>query len=483
MPLTSPSVYNDKGDVFLCRSNDASKPNEQCRYLNTEEDGNAVICDGCEKWIHHKCTTLGKRIIESLAHFNISYVCNFCRTSKKVLKVRDYHDEFTKWTGQIMQEIKDTKLELKETLNETKQKVDDMATQAELSTTTVDGMKQKIDNMATSAELSANTVTTAQNELNAVVNTVKEQNVKIEEQNKEIVNKIEAVADGAQPPDDGGGVWHEQMNRNKRKSLAKAARLAKQESNTLIIKPNDGQTTEDMCKVVKSTLKNIKIDKMKITHQKSVILNLPDTESINKAKSALQHSNDVTETRKIQPKIKIPYVPVMELGNPRSEADKTDFVENIRCKNDCLKDISAEELTVINAKKAKRGEYYHVILKCSPRVRKAICLNDDWIYTTYGHHQIYDHYYVKICNFCQEFNHIEEDCKKKIDRAQPICGKCAENHESNQCPNEGHRQKLKCHNCVKRKLYNDFNHVVYDRKCPAYAEQVRRLMENTEHGF
>ena len=173
----------------------------------------------------------------------------------------------------------------------------------------------------------------------------------------------------------------------------------------------------------------------------------------------------------------------MELKDPRSEVDKADFVESILSKNHFLKDITSKELTVINAKKAIRGEYFHVIMKCSPRVRKAICLNNDWIYTTYGHHQIYDHYYVKICNFCQEYNHIEKDCKKKTENALPTCGKYNENHKSDQCPYDGQKQKLKCHNCSKRKLNNDYNHVVYDRKCPAYAEQVRRLTENTEHGF
>ena len=83
-----------------------------------------------------------------------------------------------------------------------------------------------------------------------------------------------------------------------------------------------------MCKVVKSNLKDVKIDKMRFTPNKSVILNLPDSESIEKTKNALQGNDKVTanNTKKAQPKIMIPYVPLMEI--PYLPAYETHFLSS-----------------------------------------------------------------------------------------------------------------------------------------------------------
>ena len=266
-------------------------------------------------------------------------------------------------------------------------------------------------------------------------------------------------------------------------SYANALSGRKHESNTLVIKANEGQSSDEMCKVVKSALKDVKIDKMRITPQNSVVLNLPDTASIDKAKNALQSYTAVTanNTKKVNPKIMVPYVTQLEISDPTSDSEKAEFVNDILNKNDCLADCTSADIMVVNSRKAKQGSYLHIILKCSPKARKAINQNYDMIYTTYGHHQIYDHYHVKICNHCQGYDHIEQDCKSKKEGRPRICGKCAENHDTKECNHQP--QSFKCHQCTKRKLNNNRNHTVFDMECQAYKEQVRRLAQNTEHGF
>ena len=262
---------------------DGAKAKYPCGICNGECKAGSIQCGICPKWYHLNCVKVpasvlpffqtGKNKVEGLL-----WRCQSCQDNSNLTNVSHIEQAMVQVT-QKMKEIENKMLEKLEIL-------DNMQTD----------MQRQIDNLATSAELSATTVATAQNELNAVVNTVKEQNVKIEEQNKEIVNKIHEVADGVQTlDDDGEGQWREQIDRSNRKRLAKAARLAKQESNTLIIKPNEGQTTEDMYKVVKSTLKHVKIEKMRITNQKNIVLNLPDTEAIDEAK---MHYNESTKSLK-----------------------------------------------------------------------------------------------------------------------------------------------------------------------------------------
>ncbi|MEL7520347.1 MAG: hypothetical protein AAGJ80_01795, partial [Cyanobacteria bacterium J06553_1] len=55
--------------------------------------------------------------------------------------------------------------------------------------------------------------------------------------------------------------------------------MAQHESNTLIIKSKDDKSNDDIQKVLKKTLKDIKIDRMRTTTKGTVVLNLPDPTS------------------------------------------------------------------------------------------------------------------------------------------------------------------------------------------------------------
>ena len=503
--MSTAGFANAQGDLFLCRN--PQNGSEQCKRLNTAEDENAILCGGCERWIHNKCSVLEKKVIDVVSHHNLSYTCAYCMQRKNALKVRDYHKdfdtilkEFQNTKQELIQEFQNTKQELTQELQETKrelqemkQKVNDMATRAELSTTSVTDMKQQIDNIKFDE-----VKTILQDELYKTREKIDEANNNVQlnstaqevmatqvasvlDQNNLIVDTMNArAADIVHQPAE-AGAWTEVLSKNAKR------KMARYESNTLIIKAKEGQISdesheEELCKVVKSNLKDVKIDKMRFTPNKCVILNLPDPESIEKAKNALQDNDKVTanNTKKAQPKIMIPYVPLMEIGD--SEEDKAEFINSILYKNANLKNFTTQDIEIINIRSSKLEKHKHVIVKCSPQIRKAIYQNNNEIYTMYGHYEIHDNYYVKICNHCQGYGHIEQDCKnKQISKRPPTCGKCAENHKTIECTKE--RKDFKCSQCTKKNLNNDRNHAVKDHKCQAYMEQIRRIAQNTEHGY
>ena len=426
----------------------AGKPEYTC--CNKDKKGSSIQCSDCEGWEHYACIgipTPCKNDTNILSHPGIYYFCKACHKDNDEMSGSDIKNVIKGKRNDIKNLIGALETKVMSTIGNLK---DELATISKLVDDTKNNMMEKID----------------------------VGNVKIEEK---IEDTMQArAADIVHQPE--GGAWTLAGSKGfKRK-------LARHESNTLIIKAKEGQFgdesyEEEMYKIVKSNLKDVKIDKMKFTRNKSVVLNLPDSVSIDKAKNALQDNDKVTanNTKKAHPKIMIPYVPLMELGDPASEDDKTEFVYSILNKNSKLNAFTTDDIKIINIRKAKLDKYRHVILKCSPKIRYAINQNNDEIYTTYGHYKVHDNYYVKICKFCQGYGHIEDECKKKGNGDRPICGKCAGNHKTDTCNCD--RKDFKCSQCTRRNLNNDRNHAVFDYKCQAHKEQVRRIAENTEHGF
>ncbi|KAF8817604.1 hypothetical protein BYT27DRAFT_7008846, partial [Phlegmacium glaucopus] len=71
------------------------------------------------------------------------------------------------------------------------------------------------------------------------------------------------------------------------------------------------------------------------------------------------------------------------------------------------------------------------------------------------------------CFKCQQFGHMAAKCK--VDHE--VCPNCAGKHQSGQCDKT--RVDFQCANCTKVKLKAD--HAAWDRACPRYAEEKRKV--------
>ena len=84
--------------------------------------------------------------------------------------------------------------------------------------------------------------------------------------------------------------------------------------------------------------------------------------------------------------------------------------------------------------------------------------------------KIYDQYFVKRCNKCQNFGHYYQECTQD----QHICAKCGLNHPTNSCQS----QEKKCTNCVKEGLQDEaVKHFAYDSQCPTLkkSQVIQRI--------
>ena len=174
----------------------------------------------------------------------------------------------------------------------------------------------------------------------------------------------------------------------------------------------------------------------------------------------------VEEKGKMKPKIKIVNVP----------KDDDDIINSIKCKNHWIADLieNEEDLTIKKEEESRNEKKKHYIIKCSPKIRKAIYDHGDKLRTMYEHCNVYDTYQPYQCYKCQEFGHSATKCQNN-----QVCPKCGENHKYKECKST----EMKCKNCVTRKMMNT-NHKAFDvNACTIYKEEIARIKNNTDHGF
>ena len=240
--------------------------------------------------------------------------------------------------------------------------------------------------------------------------------------------------------------------------------------NTLVIK-----STEENMKasdIKKTIMENIatNVEQVKTSKQGHLVVNFADKGGLEKAKRDLE---EVKENIKVEVDKKDLLKPKIKVCNIDESED--DIITSIKEKNEWLNDIceSEEDFKLVKMLKSRHNRKSHVIIKCSPTIRKAFRNRNDRVYTMYGGCcKIYDSYNVFQCYKCQGFGHTAEKCNKT-----QVCAKCSQEHRTKDCTVNA----LKCQNCSLRN-YSDINHKTYDEDCRVYKEELARIKNRTDHG-
>ena len=201
-------------------------------------------------------------------------------------------------------------------------------------------------------------------------------------------------------------------------------------------------------------------------------MNFPDKTTLDKAKeNMIRMEKDL----KIETREKEKMLPKVMLCNVSNLEKDDDIVESIRYKNTWLQELIDETGDTFKevAKMKAKGNTYHSIIKCSPKIRKAIYNRGDYIFTAVGRTKVIDRYHVRQCYKCQGFGHESNNCKN----AQ-ACARCGGEHRSSECESESE----KCVNCVKASNH-EIDHRSYSNICPIYNEEIARIRNNTDHGI
>ena len=240
--------------------------------------------------------------------------------------------------------------------------------------------------------------------------------------------------------------------------------------NILIIKSKSG---DDAAKEMKTIMSKVKtpIREVKKTQEGHLYVRCADSASLEAAKREIEEENKNMSANikgKLRPKIK--------LVNVSEDEDKDSLIEVIKMKNPWINYYieNDDDLKIIKDLKARNDKCKHYIIKCTPKIRKAIYENSDELYTLYSNCNVYDCYMPYQCFKCQEFGHNAKNC-----RGVQVCPKCSGDHMSGEC----NSNETKCKNCEK-KGYSEINHKSYDGvKCKVYKEEIAKAKNNTDHGF
>ena len=134
-------------------------------------------------------------------------------------------------------------------------------------------------------------------------------------------------------------------------------------------------------------------------------------------------------------------------------------------------ELNDENFKIIFTKpQFKNNTLYKATVRVSEDVRKAISNANDKLNIGLSSCRVYDDFFVKRCNKCQQFGHWKDKCSADTPVA---CGKCSGHHETQACTTN----VIKCCNCVHAK-HTDTNHETSSNKCPVYLA-ARTKLEST----
>ena len=239
---------------------------------------------------------------------------------------------------------------------------------------------------------------------------------------------------------------------------------------SLVIKPNTSEDKLDMKELSKIAVENnVQVSKIGVSTKGNTFIHCASVKARDRLEEKVKELTGHT-AHSLSDK-----EPSISLVGLTEELTKSELMEQIREQNPVMKTLTdaGETFAILFIKKpTDRYKHYQVIARVSPRIRDAIKSNWNRLYIGIQAIKVYDRFYVKRCNKCNQFGHYAKDCNN-----QKVCGVCcSEDHESQGCPNKDTTDMttVKCINCRKRGLEEN-GHKASWFKCPAYIEAQKKV--------
>ena len=183
-----------------------------------------------------------------------------------------------------------------------------------------------------------------------------------------------------------------------------------------------------------------------------------------------------------QPKEKQPTISISRI---KSEMTAESLSETIRRLYPEIKSLAdaGETFSIMSIRKQKNSTdatpLYQASVRVSNSMRKFIENRDDYLSVGLYRCKVYDHFYVKRCNKCQEFGHYRAQCKS----SHSVCANCCGDHESINCEEKSKESFIpSCKNCKKSKNHStQHDHLATDRTCPSYQGEQFKLKKSISY--
>ena len=133
---------------------------------------------------------------------------------------------------------------------------------------------------------------------------------------------------------------------------------------------------------------------------------------------------------------------------------------------------SGDEFKILFTKTVPNSNKYTAVARVSCKIRDSIKVHRNRVYIGISSCRIFDRFFVKPCNSCQEFGHYKDSFRNEVK-----CGYCGNNHQSDQCHlrNATDFSQLKCCNCKLNHPDEEKGHSTFWIKCPSYMAAQKKL--------
>jgi hypothetical protein len=217
----------------------------------------------------------------------------------------------------------------------------------------------------------------------------------------------------------------------------------------------------------------VHVDNTLVNQSGETVLFFPTQNDRDKFNTELKNSFPDSEFRKIEEML-----PTISIANISTQMTPQKLQEAIFDYHPQIKSYvdngGVFKVLGTELRKQNNNLLYQANVRVSNNIRKYIELNGNRIYVGFGERcKVYDHFHVKRCNNCQQFNHFKDKCKS-LDN--PVCAHCARNHETDKCQNASKSDFVPtCHNCKSNNNGADTRHAAFWARCPSYKDAQIKL--------
>ena len=259
----------------------------------------------------------------------------------------------------------------------------------------------------------------------------------------------------------------------------KVKRIPESRVNSINISLNENQvdSTQIDKQEVLSTLDNIQIAHTKIGRNGNLLLTFKNEVDRDEALARLSDKEklNVNTTTKFNPRIRISWI--NELENLDVSNDGKIIVDTIINRNYYLENVpNIHSKLKYKAIVKQNGVPAHIIMECSPDVRKIIHNKGNRLFMAWRSYEIVDSFFVPRCFHCQSLGHLSRNCNEKQTNKAQVCRDCGVSRDEN------HTCGIKCCiNCKKAGKQNT-NHSASDKDCPTLFEKIKFIQSRTDDG-
>ena len=255
-------------------------------------------------------------------------------------------------------------------------------------------MEDRLDRLLAMVGTLSNELISVKKTMGDELDTVK---AKLQEVSESVVNKTmttSSASDAAAPQ----SPWHDTARvKNIRSSLVLRGKA----------KPTETEKEADLEKLKSLAVSN-NIPVSRVGHDSSgnTYIDCPTAEDSSLLQPLLTENFQDKEVSVIKPKL-----PCVTIVGIQDEVTNSNFSTLVSKQNPMIDGLisSGEELSVVFVKSVSDGSFT-VVAKVSAKIRDALRSMQNRVFLGISSCRVYDRFFIKRCNKCQEFGHYKADC-------------------------------------------------------------------------